>query len=134
MGTTLRKKRFLAIGLLLIGVIIGGALFGYGSFYYWLGLYSSYIADWRAIDIKDKVALLTRLRTGETDQAIEYLERALDSELILYSDGLIKADRKSKRIKESVKAARDYRTKFPRSKNDPAVNEAMSEALAENDK
>lgn len=132
--TTDRTKKILAIGIFILGILIGGAIGGYGSFYYVRALYSSYIADGRAIDIKDKALILTRIRTGETEKAIEYLEKALDGDLILYSDGLIEADKKSKRIKDSVKAAKDYRMQFPRNKNVPEVEEAISKALTENDR
>ena len=128
--TLTRRKIFSVIGIFVLGAIIGGAIGAYGASRF-LG---SFFADGSnlstTVAIKEKVFILSKLRDGKMEGAIESLENALDLDIMHFSVGIHSSENIKKEITKALKVAKDYRSQFPRVTNHSVTDKAVSEALA----
>ena len=129
---TLSRRNILsAVGIFILGVIIGG-LIGAFTASHFLGSFFSYGTNLsNIVAIQQKVYTLTKLREGSIDKAIEHLEIVLDGDLVAYSAGIHATEKMKEDIKTALKAAKDYRSKFPRATNHPEIDKAVAKALDE---
>lgn len=82
------------------------------------------------LEIKGKVFILSKLRDGKMEEAIEALEKALDRDLMLFSVGIYASEKTKKEITKALRVTKEYRLKFPRVTNHSVTDKAVSEALA----
>ncbi len=125
------------MGVFILGAIIGGATGNYIGEYRasrFLGIFFSDGSNLSTIlAIKEKVFILSKLRDGETEGAIETLEKTLDHDLMRFSVGIHSSEHIKKEAKKALKVAKDYRSKFSRTTNHPETDQAVASALAEAD-
>jgi hypothetical protein len=120
-----------------LGAIIGGAIGNYVGEYRtsrFLGIFFSDGSNLSTIlAIKERVFILSKIRDGKMEGAIETLEKTLDHDLMRFSVGIHSSEHIRKEAKKALKVARDYRSKFPRATNHPETDKAVASALAEAD-
>jgi len=131
------RKIFSLIGIFLLGAVIGGLIGESIGRYRASQFLSSFFNDGSnlstVVGIKEKVFILGKLRDGKMEEAIEALEKALDHDLMHFSVGIYGSENIRKGITESLKVAKDYRSKFPRATNYSELDKAVSRALARAD-
>jgi len=90
-----------------------------------------YLATMQAAQANSALSGLKRLRSGDTNRAIEHLESELDSALIgltaLYYDA--SAKKPDTMVQKTLGRVRDYRAKHPREIEDAEVSAAIAYAL-----
>jgi hypothetical protein len=135
--TLTRRKIFSLIGIFVLGAVIGGVIGESIGQYRASRFLGSFFSDGSNVStivaIKEKVFILSKLRDAKMDEAIETLEKALDHDLIHFSVGIHGSEKMKKEITKTLKAAKDYRSKFPRVTNHSVTDKAVSEALANAD-
>jgi hypothetical protein len=135
--TITRRKIFSLLGIFILGGIIGGVIGESIGRYKASRFLASFFSEGSNLStivaIKEKVFILTKLRDGKIEGAIESLENALDHDLMHFSVGIYSSEYIKKEIKKTIKIAKDYRSKFPRTTNHPQTDKAVASALAEAD-
>jgi hypothetical protein len=128
------RKIFSVIGIFLLGALVGGAIAGYGTSYF-LGkfmMYGSTLSE--MVAIKSNVFTLTKLRAGNSAEAINHLEMMLDGNLIYFSGGIHGTASEQTDIRKALKTAKEYRQQNPRSTKYPGIDNAVAAALSEAEK
>lgn len=134
--TFTRRNIFLLLGIFILGAIIGGAIGESIGEYRASRFLSSFFSNGSNLStivaIKEKVFILSKLRDGKMEEAIEALENALDFDLMRSFAGLYGSEYIKKGTKKALKVAKDYRSKYPRATN-PETDKLIASALAEAD-
>jgi len=132
-----RHKILSLIGIFILGAVIGVVIGESIGKYRTSRFLGSFFSDGSnlstTLGIKEKVFILSKLRDGKMEEAIEALEKALDHDLMNYSVGIYGSENIKKEITKALKVAKDYRSKFPRTTNHPETDKAVANALAEVD-
>ena len=125
------------IGIFILGAIIGGAIGESIGKHRASRFLVSFFSDGSNLStivaIREKVFILSKLRDGEMEGAIETLEKTLDHDLMHFSVGIHASENIKKETKKALKLAKDYRSKFPRATNHPQTDKAVASAFAEAD-
>ena len=119
------------LAIFVIGAIVGGVAVGW----YCLTLES----DWAerelfiqpGAEVSKSVMVLGRLHAGDKETAIELLEQSLDGGLVglsIYSSNEFPLA-KHHLIQGALHQAREYRSRYPRTNDNPVVEAAISKAL-----
>ena len=130
----MKAKKIIAVALIfLIGAIVGGIAGASVSYYFLFSFfnYGSIMQD--VVGIKQHVCALQKIRGGNIDGATEVLEVALDGELIRFSVDLKGPGQPDEAIDNTLKAAKAYRTKYPRVTDHPEIDEAVAKTLEQAD-
>lgn len=127
------KKIISAALIFLIGTIVGGIAGASVSSYFLFSFfnYGSIMQD--VVGIKQHVCALQKIREGDIDGATEVLEISLDSTLIRFSVDLKSPGQPHEPVNNALKAAKAYRTKYPRVTDHPETDEAVAKTLARAD-
>lgn len=124
-------NKYRAIILIFICHAVGVAL-GVGvTYWYFSSVADKFVSSSAAAGASTKVAVLHRLRGGNTNSAIDVLETLLDGDLIGLQAVLSStpAAQRDPSYVKTLQRARDYRTKFPHSSEHPEVDAAISNAF-----
>jgi hypothetical protein len=128
------RKIFSLLGIFILGAVIGGATGLSIGEYRASRLLASFFSEGAnastILAIREKVFILSKLRDVKIDEAIETLEKTLDHDLMHFSVGIQGSEKIKKEITKTLKAAKDYRSKFPRVTDHSVTDKAVSEALA----
>ena len=130
----MKAKKIIAAALIfLIGAIVGGMAGASVSYYFLFSFfnYGSIMQD--VVGIKQHVCALQKIRGGNIDGATEVLEVALDGELIRFSADLKGPGQPREPVHNALKAAKAYRTKYPRATAYPEIDKAVAKALSRTD-
>jgi len=126
----MKAKKIITIALIfLIGAVVGGIAGASVSSYFLFSFFNSGSIMQDVVSIKQHVAALQKIRAGDIDGATESLEFALDSKLIRFSVDLKGPGQPHKPVNNALKAAKAYRTKYPRTTDYPGIDEAVAKAL-----
>jgi hypothetical protein len=135
--TFTRRKVIASIGIFVFGAVIGGIIGDSIGRYRTSHFLGSFFSDGANLSttlaIKEKVFILSKLRDGKMMEAIETLEKTLDHDLMHFSVGIYSSENTKQETKKALKAAKDYRSKFPRATNHPETDKLVGNALAEAD-
>jgi uncharacterized membrane protein len=121
----------IALAAFLGGGIAGGVAGGYVA----ISFTSHFFADnsmlENGIDTQDYVSVLQSLRNGHIKEAAEHLEATMDHKIIGLRLSEENSARTNQAVREAIQKARDYRNKFPRHSGSKEIDQAISEALAQ---
>jgi len=135
--TLTRRKIFSTKGIFMLGAIVGGAIGESIGKYRTSRFLGSFFSNGSNLSttlaIKEKIFILSKLRDGKTEEAVETLEKTLDHDLMNFSAGIYSSEDIKNETKKALRAAKDYRAKFPRATNHPETDKAVESALAEAD-
>jgi len=129
-----KKAIILAVCSLIAGLLCGGwglgfAFVGYLNFTQRAQKAVPYVGAW------EDLRALRNLRNGDTNSAIESLESQLDSNLvelwIWHKDTPL--EKRDLHLLKLVSEVRDYRTKYPRAKQLPEIEQMVAEVLSWSD-
>ncbi len=127
------RKTLSIISIFLFGALAGGIAGAYFASHVLSSLFTSGSVLSNTVAIKQNVSVLKSLHEDEIEKAKEQLETDLDAKLIFFSTSIHGSGEMRKKIIDSLKFARDYRTKHPRVTNYPDIDKAVGEAFAEAD-
>ncbi len=128
------RKILSVAGIFLLGAVVGGAITGYGTAYYF-GQFVRYGTSLsQMVEIKSKVSTLDKLRQGNTTEAINHLEMMLDGNLVYFLGGIDGSANEQKEIRKVLKTVKEYRKQFPRSTKYPEADKDIANILSEADK
>jgi hypothetical protein len=127
----MKTKKIISVALiLLIGVVVGGIAGASISSYFLFSFFNSDSIMQDVASIKQHVAALQKIRERDIAGATEVLETALDSTLIRFSVDLKSPGEPHEAVDNALKAAKAYRTKYPRNTKYPEIDEAVAKALS----
>ena len=130
----MKAKKIISVALIfLIGAIVGGVAGASISSYFLFSFFNNGSIMHDLVGIKQHVAALQKIRGGNIDGATELLESALDGKLIRFSVDLKGPGQPHEPIDNALKAAKAYRTQYPRTTKYPEIDEAVAKALARAD-
>lgn len=130
----MKAKKIITIVLIfLIGAIVGGFAGASISSYFLFSIFNSGSIMQDVVGIKQDVCALQKIREGNIDAATKILEIALDSKLTRFSVDLKGPGQPHEPINNALKAAKAYRTQYPRVTDHPEIDEAVAKALARAD-
>jgi len=125
----MKKSRliFLVSGTFLLGIIIGAVVAGFLCVHFMNRFASLAAGSAATMD----VATLQRIRTGDTNRAIELVEINLDGDIVMLGSylGDVSPSRRDPALVGVLQQARDYRTKHPRKANSPEEEILMTRAF-----
>jgi len=111
----------------LLGAGAGGISGGYLGFYV---LLNEWVQE-QAGDVKGHLEALQKLRAGNTDEAIEFLESRLDDDLVvLEPEGYRLQAHVRTEMYAALRAAKQYRTEHPRKSRRGGVDEMVRNVLS----
>jgi hypothetical protein len=126
-----RMTVLIAVGVLVGGLVIGAIAGAYFSANVLGRTFAQLSLDLRGAEVREHIVLLEALRSRRSDKAITHLEYALDDDLLSYNTYLTNTDMiVSATAKAGIKAARNYRARFPSPQQSPEVAEAIRKVLA----
>tara|TARA_R110002051_G_C8669527_1_gene490190 strand:- start:654 stop:1061 length:408 start_codon:yes stop_codon:yes gene_type:complete len=82
-----------------------------------------------AVEAREHVYVLRLLRDGDTENAIEFLERNLDSKIVGLKESNNHTVRTNEAVLKGVEKAREYRIEHPRNTNIEMIDERVLNAL-----
>ncbi len=112
-----------------VGLVIGCVLAAYGIVYI-LRMDEDSKKLMKVVHVREEVLLLSSLRTGDNDRAIEILESDLDGDILeLALDRGISTAMKGK-VSKTIKVVGEYRVKFPRKTAHAEIDNAVQSVLS----
>jgi len=123
-------KKTTAFLLALVAFIVGAACGGWGVLHYYGRFTETWAINSLAGDASTTLSTLGQLRSGGDTNAVELLEIKLDGDVVGLGAFLadIPESRRDSTDVKILKAARDYRVKFPR-KTGSASDEGVARAF-----
>lgn len=124
-------SRTVGIGLV-VTLLLGVAAGGVGGWY--LGhrfMLDAWVQE-QAGDVKGHLDALRKLRSGNTDEAIEFLESRLDDDLVvLEPEGYRLQEQARTEMYAALRAAKQYRSEYPRKSRRGIVDEMVRNVLSQ---
>jgi len=112
----------------LLGVAAGGIGGWYFGFHF---LLNAWVQE-QSGDVKGHLDALQKLRSGNTNEAIEFLESRLDDDLVvLEPEGYQLQAQVLTEMYSALRAAKQYRTEHPRKSRRGIVDEMVRNALSQ---
>jgi hypothetical protein len=128
------KQMLQRLGIFLVGAVLGGAAVG------WYFIQMDIPGHWDereafiqpAADVSGSITMLERLHVDDTETAIEMLEHSLDGGLVglsVYESNEVPAA-EHHLIQGAMRQATEYRSRHPRTNDNPEVEAAIAKALS----
>lgn len=121
--------------LTVLALILGIATGWFISGHFYSGVFTKFFASTAFVDVNDAYSTLKALRAGEVSEATDLLEARMDGDLMVLGtllEDIAPEDREPTRIR-LLSLVKEYRDDYPRSTDEPEIDEAVDEALALSD-
>lgn len=134
MGTKPRMSARIRTILIAFSALLVGALAGsVAGWYEATNFTARFFGDgWmlgKAVEVQTQVAVLKKIRNGQTAEATELLETHLDGNIMPLSNSKEYADRTNFAVAQAIQMARDYRSQYPRHTTFKDVDNAVNGVL-----
>lgn len=114
---------------LLIGTLAGGVAGWYEATSFSARFFGDGWMLGKAVEVQTQVAVLTRIRDGQTTEATNLLESNLDGNIMPLSNSKVYAETTNLAVTKAINMARDYRSKYPRNTTSKEVDNAVNGVL-----